>query len=102
MDVDLSFREWLLALEMGAAPAAAVKDATTQAKQSILQQASQPGTDTKQVAKDTLNQAAQQVAADPQAGVDKAVEIGVALDKVNQAGGKRMMKKRMKKRMRKK
>jgi len=103
----LSFRNWLLALEMGApgAPtgaAGAPQDIKGRVKQAILQQSGQQGTNTAQVAAAELERASQEVAADPSADIKTAVEIGTAMDKAKEAGGgKQMMKKRMK-RMKKK
>lgn len=107
MDVDLSFREWLLALEMGQPAAPGGPNAgppgdqiKNRVKQAILQQSGQKGTNTAQVAAQELQAAGQEVTADPNADIKTAVEIGTALDKAQEAGGKKMMKK-MKKRMRK-
>lgn len=110
MDADLSFREWLLALEFGGPGSGAQgnmggppgNDVKNRVKQAILQQSGQKGTNTAAVAAQELQQAGQEVTNDPNADIKTAVEIGTALDKAKEAGGgKAMMKKKMKKRMKK-
>lgn len=98
-----NFNDWLLAkeaqMQTNPAGSAGGPDAETKVKQAILQQAAQKGTSTEKVAQNVLKKAAQDVAADPNADIETAVNVGKALDKVKNSDvqknvpGKPMMKK---------
>lgn len=89
-----TFSQWL---EMKSNPpgSAGGSDLVAKTKQKILQQSGQPGTNADDVAEKVLKQAAQEASNDPEEGIETAVKIGKALDKV--AKQKLPMTKKMKK-----